>query len=435
MLKHLLPSTLFRRALVIIIAPMVLLQVVVIVIFFDRHWDTMTQRMARGVVGDITMVIETLGPNPTPELANRIAQMARRNMQLEIELTGDAALPPGDLGWRLSFPRWALSGELDAHLGYPYWLDTASSPNYVEIKVKIAAGVLSVRSPISRLTASTSHILLLWMIGSSVVLLAIAIIFLRNQVRPILKLAEAAEDFGKGRVTERFKPTGATEIRQAAAQFMDMRDRIVRHLQQRTEMLAGVSHDLRTPLTRIKLELEMLGDGEEVNNLRSDVTEMERMLNEYLEFAKGQDAEDAVTVDLGSLLQEIAGEARRGGGNVEISIDGNMVLPLQRNGFKRCLTNLVANALKFGTHVRVHAVRRSSAIEIAVDDDGPGIPEQYRDEVFRPFRRLEQSRNPDTGGVGLGLSIARDAARSHGGEITLSTSPLGGLRALVVLPV
>lgn len=435
MLKNLLPATLFRRALVIIIAPMVLLQLVVIVIFFDRHWDTMTARMARSVVGDITMVIETLGPDPSPDHARLVAGMAYRNMQLEVELTPGAALPPGTAGWRFGVPRWALSRELDDHLGYEYRLDTAASPDHADIRVKIPAGVLRVRSPASRLTASTSHILLLWMIGSSVVLLAIAIVFLRNQVRPIMKLAEAAEDFGKGRVTEGFKPTGALEIRRAAIEFMNMRERILRHLQQRTEILAGVSHDLRTPLTRIKLELEMLGNGEEVANLRTDVVEMEKMLDEYLEFARGQDAEEAVTTDLGALLHEVAGDARRGGRNVELSIDGNMVLPLRRNGFKRCLTNLVGNALRFGSRVQIHAVRRSDAIEIAVDDDGPGIPQEHRDDVFRPFRRLEQSRNPDTGGVGLGLSIARDAARSQGGDISLSTSPLGGLRALVHLPV
>lgn len=434
MLKNLLPATLFRRALVIIIAPMVLLQVVVIVIFFDRHWDTMTQRMARGVVGDVAMVIDTLGPAPSPDDINRVGHMAQSNMQLKIKLIEGASLPLGELDWGLIAPKWALSRELDDHLGYPYRLDTTKASDYVEIKVKVPSGVLNVYAPANRLTASTSHILLLWMIGSSAVLLAIAIVFLRNQVRPILKLAEAAEDFGKGRVTDQFKPTGATEIRQAAVQFLAMRDRIVRHLQQRTEMLAGVSHDLRTPLTRIKLELEMLDDSEEVANLRADVVEMEKMLNEYLEFARGQDAEDAVTNDLGELLQEVAGEARRSGGNVELSIDGNMILPLRRNGFKRCLTNLVANALKFGSRARVSAVRRSDAIEIAIDDDGPGILEADRDDVFRPFKRLEQSRNPDTGGVGLGLSIARDAARSHGGDITLSSSPLGGLRALILLP-
>ncbi len=274
MLKDLLPSTLFRRALVIIIAPMVLLQLVVIVIFFDRHWDTMTERMARGVVGDITMVIETLGPEPSPDHARNVAEMAYRNMQLEVELTRGAALPSGADGWRLGVPRWALSRELDDHLGYPYRLDTAASPDHVDIRIKVPSGLLRVRSPINRLTASTSHILLLWMIGSSVVLLAITIVFLRNQVRPIMKLAEAAENFGKGRVTEEFKPTGAREIRQAATEFMNMRERILRHLQQRTEILAGVSHDLRTPLPRIKLELEMLEDGEEVANLRADVVEM-----------------------------------------------------------------------------------------------------------------------------------------------------------------
>jgi two-component system, OmpR family, osmolarity sensor histidine kinase EnvZ len=435
MLKSLLPSTLFGRALLIIVAPIVLLQLVVIVIFFDRHWDIMTERMARGVVGDVAMVIEALGPTPTDDEIARLSDMALRNMQLDLHLAAGAELTVTTPAWRLGVPRWALSKELANHLGHPHRLDTSGAPDFIEISVEVPSGLLTVKVPVSRLTASTSHILLLWMIGSSVILLAIAIIFLRNQVRPILKLAEAAEDFGKGRMTERFKPTGAREIRQAAAQFMDMRDRIVRHLQQRTEMLAGVSHDLRTPLTRIKLELEMLGTGEEVDNLRADVVEMEQMLKEYLDFARGQDQEDPVTTDLGNLLQEVTSDARREGRDVELSIDGNMILPLRRDSFKRCLTNLVSNALRFGTRVRISAVRRSDSIEIAVDDDGPGIAESDREDVFRPFLRLEQSRNQDTGGVGLGLSIARDAARSHGGDIVLSTAPLGGLRALVHMPV
>ncbi len=435
MLKKLLPSSLFGRALVIIVAPIVLLQLVVIFIFFDRHWDTMSERMARGVVGDITMVIETLGPSPSAKNTAHLASVALRNLQLEFKLTADAELPPPVSDWQLGVPRWALSRELEDHLGYPYGLHKGGGQNFVAIQVAVPAGLLTVQVPVSRLTASTSHILLLWMVGSSLVLLTIAIIFLRNQVRPILKLAEAAEAFGKGQVTERFKPTGALEIRQAAAQFLDMRERILRHLQQRTEMLAGVSHDLRTPLTRIKLELEMLGFGEEIADLRSDIVEMENMLDEYLDFARGQDQEEPVTTDLGSLLQEVASDARREGRDVGLNIDGDMVLRLRRDGFKRCLTNLVGNALRFGSRVNISAARRSDSIVIAVDDDGPGIPEADREVVFRPFLRLEQSRNPDTGGVGLGLSIARDAARSHGGDITLSTSPLGGLRALVHLPI
>lgn len=434
-LKDFLPSSLFGRALVIIVAPIVLLQLVVVVIFFDRHWDNMTERMARGVVGDITMVIEMLGTAPSDKNAERLASVSLRNLQLNFTLTDDTALPPTASDWQLGVPRWALSRELEDHLGYPYQLRKGNTANFVTVFVGLPAGLLTVQVPVSRLTASTSHILLLWMTGSSLVLLTIAIIFLRNQVRPILKLAEAAEDFGKGRVTERFKPTGAREIRQAAAQFLNMRDRILRHLQQRTEMLAGVSHDLRTPLTRIKLELEMLGSSEEVANLRGDVIEMERMLDEYLEFARGQDQEDPVTTDLGNLLQEVASDARREGRDVALNVEGNMVLKLRRDSFKRCLTNLVGNALRFGSQVHISAARRSDSIVIAVDDDGPGIPEAHRELVFRPFQRLEQSRNPDTGGVGLGLSIARDAARSHGGDITLSKSPLGGLRALIYLPV
>jgi two-component system osmolarity sensor histidine kinase EnvZ len=266
------------------------------------------------------------------------------------------------------------------------------------------------------------------------VLLAIAILFLRNQVKPIRNLAIAADAFGKGRDAEEFKAWGATEVRQAAHAFQNMRARIQRHMAQRTEMLAGVSHDLRTPLTRMRLQLEMLPQDKEVGDLLADVVEMEAMVEGYLAFARNQDTEVAVKTDLSQLLEQVVANARRTGADIDLVSDEDIFVPLHPNAFTRCITNLVDNARRYATHVDISAKRAGAMIEISVDDDGPGIPPDKRDEVFHPFRRLEESRNLESGGSGLGLAIARDVIRSHGGEITLSDSPAGGLRAVLRLP-
>ncbi|HEY4114393.1 MAG TPA: ATP-binding protein, partial [Rhizomicrobium sp.] len=268
----------------------------------------------------------------------------------------------------------------------------------------------------------------------------IAILFLRNQVRPIERLAVAAENFGKGRAVPDFKPYGASEVRRAAQAFIDMRERIERYLQQRTDMLSGISHDLKTPLTRLKLELAMMGDGADVKALQQDVSEMEHMLDEYLDFARGEGGEESQMLDLAPLVAEsvaaAAGARRAGADGLTVNTESGITISAKRNALKRCVTNLIDNALKHGEHVTASARRIDHHVEIVIDDDGPGIPEDLREEAFRPFRRLDQGRNLQSGGSGLGLSIARDIARAHGGEIALDTSPtLGGLRATVRLPV
>jgi two-component system osmolarity sensor histidine kinase EnvZ len=275
----------------------------------------------------------------------------------------------------------------------------------------------------------------MWMIGTSLILFGVATIFMRNQVSPLRRLASAAENFGKGRDTPNFSPSGATEVRQAASAFMSMRDRIQRQIQQRTEMLAGVSHDLRTPLTRMKLQLAMLQDNAEIEELNSDVAAMEGMIEGYLNFARGEGSETPVPTDARTLLDEVVHEARRNGVQITFEMEEAIELPLARNAFKRSLTNLIDNAARHGEQVSVLGQRNGSVLEFIVDDDGPGIPEDMRDEVFRPFFRLDQSRNLATGGTGLGLSIARDIVRTHGGDITLSDAPSGGLRATIRVPI
>jgi two-component system, OmpR family, osmolarity sensor histidine kinase EnvZ len=308
----------------------------------------------------------------------------------------------------------------------------------VDLRVQLKDGVLRLLVPRERVTASNADIFILWMIGSSVVLIVIASLFLRNQVKPIERLAHAAESFGKGRSFSGFKPHGAQEIRRAAVAFMEMRGRIERFVQQRTEMLAGISHDIKTPLTRMRLQLALMKRNADVIAIEGDITDMERMLNEYLDFARGSGGEVAVETDLALLAAEAAADAERTSGarhRILVSIVEPTVLAVRPNALKRCLTNLLDNALKYGKTVQVKLNPRGSRIELAVEDDGPGIEESRREEAFRPFHRLDEGRNLQSGGVGLGLAVARDIARAHGGEVRLEDSPLGGLRAVISLPV
>jgi two-component system osmolarity sensor histidine kinase EnvZ len=295
--------------------------------------------------------------------------------------------------------------------------------------------VLTTVTTRKRLFSPTTYIFTLWMVGSSLVLVAVATIFMRNQVRPIRRLAAAANSFGKGRDVPHFRPAGAAEVRQAAQAFIEMRDRIKRQIEQRTEMLAGVSHDLRTPLTRMKLELAMLGDSAEIDELKADVEEMEKMVDGYLAFARGEGAAAPEPADISAVLEQVVASARKEGARIDLHTEEHLVLPVRLDAIRRCFTNLVLNAVRYGKHVQVRAGRRADAVEVLVDDDGPGIPADQREAVFRAFFRLDPSRNIETGGVGLGLTIARDVVRAHGGDILLDQSPLGGLRARLRLPL
>jgi two-component system osmolarity sensor histidine kinase EnvZ len=328
-----------------------------------------------------------------------------------------------------------LTQAMDDHVRKPYRLDTRSHERDVEIVVQLPEGVLHVLVSRKRLSSVTTYVFLLWMFGTSAALFAIAMIFMRNQVRPILKLAQAAESFGKGRDVPEFKPAGASEVRRAAASFLGMRERIRRQIQQRTDMLSGVSHDLRTPLTRMKLQLAMLPQSAETKDLQSDVSDMERMIDGYLAFVRGEGTEAPQDTDVAAILSEIVDGAKREGTQVALRVDGPLRLPARRDALKRALGNLVGNAQRYGKRVAVAAERRGDGIEITVDDDGPGIAPEQREDVFRPFVRLEASRNPATGGVGLGLTIARDIFRGHGGDVVLDASPMGGLRASARLPL
>ena len=434
-LKTYLPHSLFGRAILILVTPLVIVQCVAAFVFYDRVWDVVTRRLTTAVAGEIGMVVQLLGRYPDPATRNWIFETAANESELRFNLKPNAILsrdgPPVGNG----ILERLLINALNERVRRPFQLNVWSDPADVLINVQLPEGVLYVRTPRGRLFTTTSYVFILWMVGSSFILFAIASVFMRNQVRPIQQLAAAAEEFGKGRDTPDFKPHGAAEVRRAAAAFVIMRERIRRFIAQRTEMLAGVSHDLRTPLTRMKLELAMLGDTPSVAGLKTDVADMERMVESYLAFVRGEGEEQTEATDLAKVLEDIATNAQRDGNSVSLTMVGDLTLPLRPQAIKRSLINLVANATRHAAQVAISAERHNRAVEVVIDDDGPGIPPQAREEVFKPFYRLDPSRNPDTGGVGLGLTIARDVVSSHGGSIQLDTSPMGGLRARIRLPV
>jgi two-component system, OmpR family, osmolarity sensor histidine kinase EnvZ len=353
-------------------------------------------------------------------------------------------LPAGDLPVPQPKPFFALldrtlSRELGKLIDRPFWIDTVGQSDHVEIRVKHDKAVLRFVARRSQTYASNSHIFLMWMVGTSVVLLTVSIMFLRNQIKPILRLAEAADAFGKGRpVPDDFRPRGAREVRQASQAFFEMRERITQHVDQRTTMLAGVSHDLRTVLTRLRLQLAFLGEGPEVAAMKGDLKEMQSMLEDYLAFAKGDGGEVATQTHVAGLLEEIVAEAQ----HLEVPItlrirrrQREIVIPLKRNAMKRAIANLVSNSARFGDQIVIRAATERGWLRIEVDDNGPGIPKAERENVFRPFYRLDHARNQDEGNSGLGLAIARDIAKSHGGDVSLGESSMGGLRAIIRVPL
>ncbi len=435
-LKQLSPRTLMGRAIVIIVAPMALLLVIATTVFYERHWDAVTRRLSLGVAGDVALIVDNLDNLTRAGLLTSYLQSAREQLLIAFTFEDYATLPATPA--RTVQNRILdvnLTQALIERLRRPFQIDTTIPGDYLEIRVQLDNGVASARVHKDRLTSATTTWFVLAMVGAGSILLAIAILFLRNQIRPIRRLADAADAFGKGRDVQDFKVWGAIEVRQAAAAFNTMRNRLRRFVAQRTEMLAGVSHDLRTPLTRMRLQLAMLGESAATANLKSDVDEMEAMVNGYLAFARNQDTETAVETDLPRLLQQVAVNARRQGANVALTTTGDLTVPLHPNAFLRCMTNLVDNARQYASNIAISAARVGNNIEILVDDDGPGIPPEKRELVFQPFRRLDDTRPRSASGLGLGLAIARDVVRSHGGEISLGSAPMGGLRAMLRLPV
>jgi two-component system osmolarity sensor histidine kinase EnvZ len=434
------PRTLMARASLIIVVPMILVQVISTYIFYDNHWDTMSRRMAASLAGDVASITVFMKDFPGETHFAWLTDTAKRTLMMDISFERGATLQTS-----------AITAEADADdllaealweaLKRPFQVDLATFrvDKQISIYVQLDDGVLHVLAPRRRLFSSTTYVFVIWMVGSSLLLFGVATIFLRNQVKAVRRLARAADEFGKGRDVPDFPAEGAFEVRMAARAFNIMRGRITRQIAQRTDMLSGVSHDLRTPLTRMKLQLEMMGRNvtpDDIAALKDDAADMEKMLDAYLTFAKGEGNEDAVATNVAEVMETIVARFRRDGATIALNLgELPQTMPLRPVAFERCVNNLVGNAVRYGKTVDVNVGTRERMLEIHVDDDGPGIPAENREDVFRPFTRLETSRNPKTGGVGLGLTIALDIVRSMGGEIELADSPKGGLRATIRIPL
>jgi len=432
-LEGLVPKGLYARSLIIIIAPIIVLQALVAYFFMERHWRNVSGRLSQGLAGEIALIVDMHEADRSAAATRQLIETVRNRLGHEISFEPRTALPPVTRPHILQgFLDSLLSRELVQQVGKPFWINSAHNASEIEIRIDLGDSILRLVTRRSQAYASNVHIFLVWMLGSSLVLIAIAVLFLRNQIRPILRLATAAESFGKGRELD-FRPRGAREVRQAGRAFIEMKRRIERAFDQRTTMLNGVSHDLRTVLTRFRLAVEMM-DGPEKEAMRRDVNEMGRMLEAYLAFARGDAAETATATDVPEMLEEVRRETEALGANVTTSFSGGRSATLRPAAFKRLLSNLAGNAARFGERIEIAATHDARWLTVSIDDDGPGIPSQSREEVFKPFVRLDEARNQDESGTGLGLSIARDIARSHGGDIILGDSPLGGLRATVRVP-
>lgn len=431
-----LPKRLYARSLIIVIAPMFLLQSVVAFVFMERNWQTVTLLLSQSVVRDISAIIDLMETYPHDADYANVIRIAQDRMQLKVDLLPPDPLPPPGPKPFFSILDEPLSSEITRQINRPFWIDTVGNSNIIEVRIQLENKVLRVFVRRSQAYASNMQVFLMWMVGTSVVLLMIAIPFLRNQIRPILTLAEAAESFGKGQPMPRdFRPRGAEEVRRAGFAFIQMRERIERQIEQRTAMLTGVSHDLRTILTRFKLQLALSGGRKsDIAALDQDIDDMQSMLEGYIAFARGEAAEDTGHFDLKAYFQKLTEEAAFRKCALSTSLIGDSDVRVRPRAFARLISNVVGNAFRYAKTVEVSAIHRKGSLMIVVDDDGPGISADKREEVFKPFVRLDEARNLDASGTGLGLAIARDIARSHGGDITLEDSPLGGLQAIIRVP-
>ncbi len=435
-LERHMPTGLYYRSLIIVIAPIVLLQTIMAGIILERHWDNVTKVLGRSLAREIGLVTDLYDRSDKSEAAiKEIELVANKRLKLGLKITRGETLPAPINRTLYSLVDDKMTRYLERETGRPFWIDSTAQDGKVEIRVEAAKGLIfRILTDEDRAYAAGTFPLLFWMLLSSFVLLTIAVVFLRKQITPIVELAKAAKGFGMGREVSDFRPRGASEVREAGLAFVDMQHRITRHVEQRTAMLAGVSHDLRTILTRFKLELAFLGNGPKVKPLKEDVEEMQRMLEAYMAFVRGDGGEKTEAVNLAQMFGSVASAVTRGKSHVALDVQ-DVEVNIKPNAFRRLISNLLGNAVRYAKHVKVKGGVENRLLTILVDDDGPGIPVENREDAFRPFVRLDHARTLDETGTGLGLAIALDIAHAHGGEIKLDESPAGGLRAVVLIPV
>ena len=437
-LRTYLPKTLFGRMLSIILVPMILVQVITVFVFYERHWDTVTRYMASSLASEIALLVDDIGATPDEASLQRGSKKARHYFNFNVTYEPQAILEKTPLLHSPSFAEDVFSRSLESRLTYPWTLDVVSHEDLIYVDIQLGDGVLHVAAGKKRLFSSTSWTFLGWTISTSVLLFFIALIFLRGQVRPIHRLANAARQLGLGRKAEDFRLEGAKEIRLAGRAFQAMRHRIDRQMNERTSMLAGVSHDLRTPLTRMRLNTALAAPSTDIEAIDQDIEEMEQMIEGYLSFARGEGAETATQASFDKIVRQIVDRySAAHPGRLRLIMPAGTFPPLEMRvqSMRRGIDNLIGNALRYADSAELRLKIVDDELVLFIDDDGPGIaPEQYA-EAIKPFIRLESSRNKQTGGTGLGLSIASDAILSHGGDMTLHESPLGGLRVMVKLPI
>ena len=427
--RRYLPKSIFWRSVLIVVLPIAVMQMIVAYFFFNAHWATVTANLTQSVAADIAVATELFERDPTESNADALDTLLRPEMQLSVKLKPGDELPVARRRntWRVLDK--SLRRALNNAVEQPVWFDTTRYPNHIDIRVQVDQGVLQFYAARDRAFAPTGFVFIFWLVTASVLLSLVSIVFIRRQSLPIRDLADAADAFGKGQDTSDYRPHGAAEVRRAGQSFLKMRQRIGRHLDQRTLMLAGVSHDLRTPLTRLKLALSMAETPEDIAAARRDLDEMEAMLSAYLDFARGAGEGEVAEIDVAALLREIAE-----GEGVPVSAEGELVIDARPQQLRRAVVNLIGNAKKYARDPSLSLERSDTHLEIHVDDAGPGIPPDQRAEVLRPFSRLDTARTQNVEGTGLGLSIARDVAQTHGGRLKLEDSPAGGLRVTITLP-
>ncbi len=430
-IKKILPKRLFYRSLLIVAAPMILLQVIITIVFFDSLWIKANKGMTRSLVAEIQTLHDVYkNENGYNQM---IIDLYNKNFDfIVVKKENEIFTNKSTERWYSPIDR-SLRRELKRVFGSNFKFDTTAYKELVELQIKFKNGYLQIFFPKNRISPSSARIFALWITFPGLLLIIIAILFLKNQTRPIVNLANAAEKFGKGEFIKEFRPSGAKEIRQAAYEFEKMRKRISVHLNQRSEMLSGISHDLRTPLTRLKLQLTFLKQKDLARKMSDDIEEMERMLNEYLEFARYQKKEETEIVSVDEIVKDVVKKYKKE--KINTSIEKNLHISVRSNSIKRCLTNLIDNGLAYGKKVEISAKKISNYLIIFIDDDGPGIDEKEYQNVIKPFYRIDKSRSQNKSGVGLGLSITNDIIRSHGGSIFLDKSTLNGLRVKISLPL